>query len=46
MLATNRETVDFLQSAGARHVPLFWDSGVVDEVLPERPVPRPPSPVI
>ncbi len=40
VLATNHETVRFLQSAGARHVPLFWDSGVVDEVLPERPAPR------
>lgn len=46
VLATNHETVRFLQSAGAGHVPLFWDSGVVDEVLPERPAPRPLSPVV
>jgi glycosyltransferase involved in cell wall biosynthesis len=46
VLATNHETVRFLQSAGARHVPLFWDSGVVDETLPERPAPRTPSPVV
>ena len=46
VLATNHETVRFLQSAGARHVPLFWDSGVVDEVLPERPAPRTQSPVV
>jgi glycosyltransferase involved in cell wall biosynthesis len=46
ILATNHETVRFLQSAGAGHVPLIWDNGVVDEVLPERPAPRPPSPVV
>jgi glycosyltransferase involved in cell wall biosynthesis len=46
VLATNHETVRFLQSAGARHVPLFWDSGVVDEALPERPAPRTASPVV
>jgi glycosyltransferase involved in cell wall biosynthesis len=46
ILATNHETVRFLRSAGAGHVPLFWDSGVVDEVLAQRPAARTLTPVV
>ena len=40
ILATNHETIRYLKSAGAGTVPLFWDSGVVDESLPDRPAVR------
>jgi glycosyltransferase involved in cell wall biosynthesis len=40
LLATNHETLAFLQSAGASDVSLFWDSGVPDEALQPGPVPR------
>jgi len=40
ILATNLETREFLVAAGSRDVPLLWDSGVEDEGLPPRPVPR------
>ena len=37
LLATNRETLQYLESAGGRNVPLFLDSGILDEALPEAP---------
>jgi glycosyltransferase involved in cell wall biosynthesis len=40
IMATNDETRQFLVDAGSRDVPLLWDSGVEDEGLPPRPVPR------
>ncbi len=46
VLASNRETIQFLESAGAANVPLFWDSGVVDDALPERPVDRPQPKIV
>jgi glycosyltransferase involved in cell wall biosynthesis len=46
VLATNHETIQFLRSVGAKSVPLFWDSGVVDESLPECPVVRSQRPTV
>jgi glycosyltransferase involved in cell wall biosynthesis len=41
LLATNRETIQVLETAGARHVRLFLDTGLSPEYLPATPPKRP-----
>lgn len=40
VLATNIETQQMLLAAGATNVPLFWDNGIPDEMIPSAPVSR------